>query len=273
MTSPRNRTIVVTAKDRKRYRPPSFRRGWKPNTIYVADALEALKQLPDGSVHLIFADPPYNLGKDFGNNRDSREDYPAWTEVWIRESARVLRKGGSIYVCGTWENGAVLQTALDRHFTVRNRITWKRDKGRGAKRNWKNNMEDVWFATKGKAYTFHLVKWRKSVIAPYREGGKPKDWFEEDGKRYRLTHPANIWIDLCVPFWSMPENTEHPTQKPEKLLERIIEASSNPGNLVLDPFMGSGTTAVVSKRLGRRFLGFELNPDYVRLAMKRLAST
>ena len=131
-------------------------------------------------------------------------------------------------------------------------------------------MEDVWFATKGDDYTFNLVKWKKPVIAPYREGGKPKDWVEEGGERYRWTHPSNIWTDLCVPFWSMPENTAHPFQKPEKLVERVILTSSNPGDLVLDPFMGSGTTAAAAQRHGRRFLGFEIDPDWVRVALKRL---
>jgi site-specific DNA-methyltransferase (adenine-specific) len=132
-------------------------------------------------------------------------------------------------------------------------------------------MEDVWFATKGATYTFNLVKWKKPVIAPYRENGKPKDWVEENGERYRMTHPSNMWIDLCVPFWSMPENTPHPYQKPEKLVQRVIEASSRPGDLVVDPFLGSGTTAVVAKRMKRRYIGFEAKPDYVRLALKRLA--
>jgi site-specific DNA-methyltransferase (adenine-specific) len=131
-------------------------------------------------------------------------------------------------------------------------------------------MEDVWFATKGEGYTFNLVKWKKPVVAPYRANGKPKDWVEEGGERFRWTHPSNIWTDLCVPFWSMRENTPHPNQKPEKLVERVIAAASNPGDLVIDPFVGSGTTAVVARRMGRRFLGFDLDPDCVRLSLKRL---
>lgn len=268
--SSRNKTLRLSASDRRQIRPLSFGGRWETDRVYVADALKGMKVLPSGVVDLVFADPPYNFGKDFGNNRDRRRDYPAWTNSWIREAARVLRNGGSMYVCAPWEHSALMQMALSRHLVVRNRITWKRDKGRGAKRNWKNNMEDVWFATKGKDYSFRLVKWKKPVIAPYREKGKPKDWTEKNGERFRWTHPSNIWMDLCVPFWSMAENTEHPTQKPEKLVERILEASSNPGDLVLDPFVGSGTTAVVANRLGRRFLGFDINPDYVRLAMKRL---
>jgi DNA modification methylase len=136
-------------------------------------------------------------------------------------------------------------------------------------------MEDLWFAVRDrKNYTFNLdiVKVRKSVIAPYRENGVPKDWTTDgDGKPFRMTHPSNIWTDLTVPFWSMRENTPHPTQKPEALAKRIILASSNPGDRVLDLFSGSGTFSVVAKRLGREFIGIEMNPEYIRYALKRLA--
>jgi len=270
MPSPRNRTLFLTPSDRRHYRAEPFRKPWRFGRIYQADALEALRALPNGCVDLIFADPPYNRGKNFGGIRDRRRDYPLWVNEWIREAARVLKEGGSLYVCAPWQNGALMQNTLERHLKIRNRITWKRDKGRGARKNWKNNMEDVWFATKGRSYRFRLLKWKKRVIAPYREGGRPKEWVERNGERFRWTHPSNIWIDLCVPFWSMRENTVHPTQKPERLIERIVEASSRKGDVVLDPFMGSGTTAVVCRRLGRRFVGFEINADYVRLAMKRL---
>lgn len=255
MPAPRNRTLFLTDEDRRAHvprLPPSA----APDGIYCTDALLGLKRCPEAD--LIFADPPY----------DSKPD---WHESWIAECARVLRPGGSIYVCCDWTFSGAIQSILERHFTVRNRITWKREKGRGAKRNWKQNMEDIWFATKGDGYTFNLIKWKKPVIAPYRVKGRPKDWVEKDGERYRLTHPSNIWIDMCVPFWSMPENTPHPHQKPEKLLARVIEASSRPGDLVIDPFMGSGTTAVVARRLHRRYVGFEIDPDHVRLALKRLS--
>lgn len=99
-------------------------------------------------------------------------------------------------------------------------------------------------------YTFNLeaVKIQKEVIAPYRDSsGAPKDWFENGNKRYRLTHPSNVWTDISIPFWSMPENTPHPTQKPEKLIAKLILASSNPGDVVFDPFLGSGTTSVTAK--------------------------
>jgi site-specific DNA-methyltransferase (adenine-specific) len=253
--SPRNRTLVLSPSDLELPVPLLPDRP-EPDRIYCGDALLGLERAP--AADLIVADPPY-------------DPPPSWHAEWIARAARVLRPGGSIYVCCDWRFSGAVQSFLERHFTVRNRITWKREKGRGARRNWKQNMEDVWFATRGDDYTFHLVKWRKPVIAPYRVDGRPKDWTEENGRRTRLTCPSNIWVDLCVPFWSMPENTPHPHQKPEKLVQRIVEASSNPGDLVLDPFLGSGTTAVVARRLGRRFLGFEKDPQYVRLARKRLA--
>ncbi len=255
MPAPRNRTLLLNDSDRG-LSAPRLTAHPVEGHLYCGDALEGLRVSP--LADLIFADPPYDRGAE-------------WQAAWITEAARVLRPGGSIYVCCDWKLSGAIQAILEQRLTVRNRITWRREKGRGAKRNWKQNMEDVWFATKGDDYTFNLVKWKKPVIAPYREGGKPKDWVEEGGERYRMTHPSNIWTDLCVPFWSMPENTPHPYQKPEKLVERVLQASSNPGDLVIDPFMGSGTTAVVARRLGRRWLGFEIEPDHVRLALKRLA--
>lgn len=256
MASPRNRTLRLTEEDRRAPVPALTARP-VPDGIYCGDAVEGLRVAPPAD--LIFADPPYDRG-------------PEWHARWIAEAARALRPGGSIYVCCDWRLSGPVQALLGRHFKVRNRITWRREKGRGARRNWKQCMEDLWFATKGDGYTFNLVKWKKPVIAPYRVEGKPRDWVEEGGERYRWTHPSNIWVDLCVPFWSMPENTPHPYQKPEKLVERVIQASSHPGDLVLDPFVGSGTTVVVARRLGRRFLGFEIDEDWVRLALKRLKS-
>ncbi|MBR6259624.1 MAG: site-specific DNA-methyltransferase, partial [Oscillospiraceae bacterium] len=161
---------------------------------------------------------------------------------------------------------------LTRMLTVRSRITWQREKGRGAKANWKNSLEDIWFATKGNDYTFNLnaVKTRRRVMAPYRVSGEPKDWTESEGGNYRDTCPSNFWDDITIPFWSMPENTAHPAQKPEKLAAKLILASSNPGDVVFDPFLGSGTTSVTAKKLGRRFLGIEKEPQYCLWAEKRL---
>ena len=111
---------------------------------------------------------------------------------------------------------------------------------------------------------------KRQVIAPYKKDGKPKDWHETDEGNFRLTHPSNFWDDISIPFWSMPENTDHPTQKPEKLIAKLILASCPPGGTVFDPFLGSGTTSVVAKKLNRNYLGVEMNREYALWAEKRL---
>ncbi len=163
--------------------------------------------------------------------------------------------------------------AIHDRFIVRNRITWERERGRGASKNWKNTSEDIWFCTVSNTYTFNVdaVKLKRKVLAPYRVNGTPKDWDATAQGNYRLTYPSNLWTDITVPFWSMPENTDHPTQKPEKLMAKLILASSNPGDVVLDPFLGSGTTSVVAKKLDRRYVGVEVDELYACLAEKRLA--
>jgi site-specific DNA-methyltransferase (adenine-specific) len=158
----------------------------------------------------------------------------------------------------------VIEQCLRKYFLVHNRITWQREKGRGALSNWKNGMEDIWFATVSKKYTFNVdaVKIRRKVVAPYKQDGKPKDWEETADGKFRDTYPSNFWDDISIPYWSMPENTAHPTQKPEKLMAKLILASSNPGDVILDPFAGSGTTAVTAKKLGRHYIGIEQNEQY-----------
>lgn len=246
------------------------------DSIICADSLTTLDLLPAGSVDLCFADPPYNLTKTFGATRfqqRAENRYEAWLEHWLSRLPRILKPHGSIYVCGDWRSSGTLAGCLSRYFTVRNRITWERDKGRGSKSNWKNGHEDIWFATMGDDYVFNLeaVKIHRRVRAPYTDAaGAPKDWQETPTGRVRLTHPSNLWNDCTVPFWSMPENTDHPTQKPEKLLAKIILSSSDPDQVVLDPFAGSGTTCVVARKLGRQFIGIEMERDYCWMALKRL---
>jgi len=150
----------------------------------------------------------------------------------------------------------------------------EREKGRGALTNWKNCSEDIWFCTMGDDYHFNpeAVKLKRKVLAPYRSADKtPKDWQETDDGNHRLTYPSNLWTDITIPFWSMPENTEHPTQKPEKIMAKLMLASSKPKDIILDPFLGSGTSAVVAAKLGRKFIGIEKDKKYCALAQKRLA--
>ena len=134
-------------------------------------------------------------------------------------------------------------------------------------------MEDIWVAVKDPHnYYFDVesVKMKRRVRAPYKENGQPKDWEATDNGKFRLTYPSNFWDDISVPFWSMPENTDHPTQKPEKLLAKLILAGTNPGDVVFDPFLGSGSTSVTAKKLNRRYVGIEQNEQYCVWAEKRL---
>lgn len=241
----------------------------------LGNTFSVVPLLPPNSVDLIIADPPYNLSKTFGGTKFARRksaDYEEYTRQWLAVVEPLLKPDGSIYVCCDWETSLIIGRTLGDFFKVRNRITWQREKGRGAKANWKNSLEDIWFATKSERYTFNLheVKVRKKVIAPYRIDGKPKDWVETDSGNYRDTCPSNFWDDITIPFWSMPENTAHPTQKSEKLIAKIMLASSDPGDFVFDPFLGSGTTSVVAKKLGRHYLGIEIEEQYCLWAEQRL---
>lgn len=241
----------------------------------IGDMLEVCAMLPAKSVDLIVADPPYNLTKSFHGTTFSKKkdvDYEAYTRQWLSAVKPLLKEDGSIYVCCDWETSLIVGKVLGEFFRVRNRITWQREKGRGAKANWKNGMEDIWFATNSDDYVFHLdaVKIRKRVVAPYRVDGKPKDWVETADGNYRDTCPSNFWDDITIPFWSMEENTAHPTQKPEKLIAKIILASSSERDVVFDPFLGSGTTSVVAKKLNRHYIGVEVEAQYCVWAEQRL---
>lgn len=282
--APRNRTIDTPLAEGGEYLARCIRVDTAPDSItdvldktILGDTFSVLPMLPKESADLIIADPPYNLRKSYNGStftKKSAEEYEAYTRRWLALAAPLLKPAGSIYVCCDWESSLIIGRVLGEFFTVRNRITWQREKGRGARANWKNSLEDIWFATGGEEYTFNLdaVKQRRRVIAPYRADGKPKDWTETQEGKYRDTCPSNFWDDISVPFWSMPENTAHPTQKPEKLAAKLILASSNPGDLVLDPFLGSGTTSVTAKKLGRHYLGIEKQAQYCLWAEQRLAA-
>ncbi len=186
----------------------------------------------------------------------------------------MMKPNATLYVCSDWRTSTLIFPVLEENFIVRNRITWEREKGRGAKRNWKNTTEDIWFCTRSQDYYFDVdsVKLKRRVLAPYRVNGEPKDWQKESDGNFRLTHPSNIWTDVTVPFWSMPENTSHPTQKPEKLFAKLILASSKAGDLVFDPFLGSGTSAVVAAKLDRNWCGVDINPEYLCWSRKRICA-
>jgi len=282
MRADRNRTLQLNEEEIIRYREnllrlhsPARVEEIQDRTI-CQDLYEVLPFLPERFVDLLFIDPPYNLDKEFNVLRfkkTSLDGYAEWIEDWLAKLMKVLKPTASVYICADWGSSSAVHLAAKKYLRVRNRITWEREKGRGALKNWKNSLEDIWFCTVSDHYTFDLeaVKLKRKVLAPYTHAnGQPKDWERTGAGNYRITHPSNLWNDLTVPFWSMPENTDHPTQKPEKLLAKIILASSRPGDMVLDPFLGSGTTSVAAKKLGRHFVGIELNELYCCWAEKRL---
>ena len=281
--APRNRTLTLSDEERKRYSAGLCRLSGRVdvaklrNTTINQNLFLIFDYLPPRFVDLLFIDPPYNLTKDFGATsfkERTAEEYASWFSAWFTRLLPVLKPTASVYICGDWRSSGVIQSLVEKHLVIQNRITWEREKGRGAKRNWKNCSEDIWFCTVSKDFCFNAdaVKLKRRVIAPYKDkNGRPKGWDETETGDFRLTCPSNIWTDLTVPFWSMQENTDHPTQKPEKLLAKVILASSREGDLVFDPFLGSGTTSVVAKKLGRLYCGIEIDTDYCCLTEKRLA--
>lgn len=282
--APRNRSITLSENEYPKYSKKLIKLKKKTqlksviNKTINQDIFKALEFLPNRCIDLLFLDPPYNLTKSFNTvkfNKKSIEEYSEWIEKFIVKLIPLLKPTATIYFCGDWCSSTSAHFILSKYFIVRNRITWEREKGRGSKVNWKNNAEDIWFCTVSDDYVFNIdaVKLKKKVIAPYLcEDGSPKDWHKDDNGSFRLTHPSNIWTDISIPFWSMPENTEHPTQKPEKLLAKLILASTKEGQVVFDPFLGSGTTSVVAKKLNRKYIGIEVDKKYACLTEKRLES-
>jgi len=282
ISAPRNKTLILDANEKNRLKKRLIQLESKANIESITNSTiigamqDVVSFLPDRFVDLLFLDPPYNLNKSFKGQKfklQTAEKYEALLESWLKPLLRLLRPTASVYICGDWRSAGPISNLAGKYFRIQNRITWEREKGRGAKTNWKNCSEDIWFCTMSQKYTFNVnaVKVHRHVIAPYRDiNKKPKDWTESPDGNYRLTSPSNLWNDITVPFWSMPENTEHPTQKPEKLLAKIILASSDKGDLIFDPFLGSGTTSVVAKKLERKYLGIERELEYCLITEKRL---
>ena len=281
--APRTRTLTLTPKEYESYKKCLIQLHAPTNLAEILgktihqDLFEAVAFLPEHFVDLLFLDPPYNLNKTFHSTVFKKTDlatYTDWLDICISRLFKVLKSTASIYVCADWQSSPAVFAVIDKYFHVRNRIIWEREKGRGAQHNWKNPSEDLWFCTVSHTYTFNVdaVKLKRRVLTPYtQENGTPKDWQRATHGNFRLTHPSNLWTDLTVPFWSMPENTDHPTQKPEKLVAKVLLASSQPGDVIFDPFLGSGTTSVVAKKLHRQFAGIEIEETYCCWAEKRIA--
>jgi site-specific DNA-methyltransferase (adenine-specific) len=280
--APRNRTLTVLENEQVSLSKKLVFPGKEEMNVFqitnktiCGDLFEIIDLLPCAFVDLLIIDPPYNLSKDFNGLKFSKTNddaYLAYVSSWFPKIMRTVKPTGSVYMCGDWKSTFCLYQVMRDWTIIRNRIIWQREKGRGAKANWKNACEDIWFGTKTDAYYFNVdaVKQKRRVIAPYKENGQPKDWEETTDGNFRLTCPGNFWDDISIPYWSMPENTDHPAQKPEKLIAKLILASCPENGMVLDPFLGSGTTSVVAKKLGRAYAGIEINEEYCRWAEKRL---
>jgi len=279
--APHNRTLTLTAAEQLEYSQrlvrltqPTLPDPLLNRTIHQ-NLFETFDCLPPQFVDLLVVDPPYNLSKTYHSSSFKKQDlasYATWLQTCFDGLLPVLKPTASIYVCSDWQSSPAVFDTLKTRFHIRNRITWEREKGRGAAKNWKNASEDIWFCTLSDEYVFDVeaIKLKRKVMAPYTVNGSPKDWSRTQAGNFRLTHPSNLWTDITVPFWSMPENTDHPTQKPEKLIAKLMLASSRPGDVVFDPFLGSGTTSVVAKKLGRQYVGIEWDELYCCLAEKRL---
>lgn len=232
----------------------------KTNYFKDIDAIKGMKTLPDNSVDLIVTDPPYNLKKDYGNSIDHKEwdEYENFTKEWLDECQRVLKNSGSIYIfMGVRFISTLFKLMEERKFLFNGWIVWHYTQGMGRKKGFSPRHEDILYFTKSDNYTFNL----ENVRIPQKYFRKRNNM---DG-----ANPGDVWQFSHV-HYSHPDRQNHPTQKPTAVMERIIKASSNPDDVVLDPFVGSGTSCVVAKSLGRKWIGFDLNPEYIEMSRNRM---
>jgi DNA modification methylase len=245
--------------------------------VALGDALSILKKIKDKSIDLIFADPPYNIGKDFGNNKDSWdsvEDYICWCQEWIDECFRVLKDNGTFYFMSATQHMPYLDIYVSKKYNVLSRIIWTYDSsGVQSKSIFGSLYEPILMTNKNKknSYTFNY----KDILVEAKTGAQRKliDYRKDPPQPYNTRKvPGNFWYFPRVRY-KMEEYENHPTQKPESLLERIIKASSNENDVVLDPFAGSFTTCAVAVRLGRKAIGIEINEDYFKIGLRRTGIT
>lgn len=231
--------------------------------LVLGDALERISDFPSEFFDLVIADPPYNLGKDYGNNHDIKgfDDYLDFSRRWIEACQRVLKPNGTIYVFMGFRFISYLYDILDReyNFFFNSWIVWHYTQGMGKTRGFSPRHDDVLMFTKGKDFVFNL----DDVRVPQK--------YYRDRNNMRGANPGDVW-EFSHVHYSNGNRQEHPTQKPEGLIERMVLASSNPDDWVLDPFSGSGTTLRVCQQLQRNGVGIEINPDYVTMTQKRLAT-
>lgn len=230
--------------------------------VRCGDAIDLFKSLDDESVNLIIADPPYNLGKDYGNNHDLKgfDEYILFTKEWLMEAKRVLKPNGTIYVFMGVRFISYLYGIMDRDLQLffNSWIVWHYTQGLGKTKGFSPRHDDILVFNKGKEFVFNL----DDIRVPQK--------FYRERNNMRGANPGDVWQFSHV-HYSNPNRQNHPTQKPEGVIERIVLASSNENDLILDPFSGSGTTLRVCQQLHRKVIGFELNPEYVEMTKQRLA--
>jgi len=217
--------------------------------MFLAKCLDGIRQLPDQSIDLILADPPKDLWNSFTDNDKGKtlQEYYEWNNLWLEEAYRVLKKTGAIYLFSPWEYSGMYQGLLSNLFKIQSRITWRRVGNENNSKTWKNHTSDIWFATKTEDFFFRKDSMDLGI----------------NDMRDTTKVESNLWID-------MPHTVKDRERYPQKLFDRILEASSFKLNWVLDPFMGFGDVALTCKTNGRRFIGFETNKDHLLLGMKRV---
>ncbi len=242
--------------------------------VILGDSLEIMKNMAEKSVDLIFADEPYNIGKNFGNNIDhweTTEEYVEWNKKWIFEAMRILKDNGTMYIMTSTQYMPYVDIFIQKNFNVVSRIIWNYDSsGVQSKKYFGSLYEPILMTTKSKnaKYTFN----HQDILVEAKTGAKRKlmDYRATPPRPYNSKKvPGNVWNFNRVRF-RMEEYEDHPTQKPEKLLERIILASSNKNDIVFDPFGGSFTTSAVAKKLGRKSVSIDLNPEYYKIGIRRI---
>ena len=231
--------------------------------IITGDALHEMKILDSASIDLVIADPPYNLGKDYGNNHDIKgfDEYLLFSRKWLSEAYRLLKPNGTLYVFMGFRFISYLYDILDRELRMffNSWIVWHYTQGMGKTRGFSPRHDDILMFTKSKTAKFNL----DAVRVPQK--------YYRDRNNMRGANPGDVWEFSHVHYCNS-NRQNHPTQKPEGLIERMVLASSDDGDIVLDPFSGSGTTLRVCQQLGRNAIGIEINPDYVRMTKDRLSA-
>lgn len=227
------------------------------------DAVEEMKKIPDDSIRLIATDPPYNLNKNYGNNTDKLvfDDYLEFSRKWLKEAKRVLTDDGTIYVFMGMRYISYIYSILEQELgmTFNSWITWFYTQGIGKTKGFSPRHDDILMFTKDASrFVFNL----DDVRVPQK--------FYRSVNNMRGANPGNVW-EFSHMHYCNKNRKQHPTQKPEGLYERIILASSNPGDTILDPFVGSGTALRVAQQIGRNAIGIDINPDYIDMTNERLA--